>query len=129
MMELSNDCEFLAAALSALSGQLFLSTLVPGPNTKITRPFQLKYLWKTPESEVKYCDFNSWFLPHNSPEPIAKSMKTLYIKTLTGKSIQVSIDQSSYIFKLKEKILDKEGNPPPPPDCQKLISNGNFMRD
>ena len=98
-MELSKDYEFIATAMTAISGHLFLSTLVPGPNTKIPRPFQLKYLWQTPESEVKYCDFNSWFLPHNSPEPIAKS-------------IQLSIDQSSHIFKLKEKILDKEGIPP-----------------
>ena len=117
-MQLSKDYEFIAAAMTAISGQLFLSTLVPGPNTKIPQPFRLDYLWQCDESEVKYCDLNlfkeriqTWFLPKYkySHELIEKNMKTLYIKTLTGKTKTVSINPSSYVFNLKEKIQEKEG--------------------
>ena len=135
MTELSKDYEFIAAAMTAISGHLFLSTIVPGPNTKIPFPYRPEYLWQCPESEVKYCDPNSfkeriqpWFYPQPQiqTEQIGENMNTFYIKTLTGKTITVSIHRSRYVYNLKEKIQEKEGIPP---NHQKLVGGGCNMRD
>ena len=130
MMELSKDYEFIAAAMTAISGQLFLSTLVPGPNTKIPHPFRPDYLWQCDESEVKYCDLNlfkeriqTWFCPQIQPEQIEEKLNTFYIKTLTGKTIKVSAHPSCYAINLKEKIQEKEGIPP---YHQKLVVAGGI---
>ena len=66
-MELSIDHEFLAAALTAITGDFFLTTIVPGPNIKIPLPYSADYLWSSrwrdPEPTVEPCKLvNSEFV-------------------------------------------------------------------
>ena len=133
-MELSTDYEFLAAALTAVTGDLFLSTLVPGPNTIIPRPYSPNYLWsgrwRDPEPTISPCKLHAvserthtWFCPIESEK---REEKPLNLKTLTGKSIKIFIDRSSLVGTLKLKIQDVEGIPA---DQQRLITGGKQMED
>lgn len=46
------------------------------------------------------------------------------IKTLTGKEIEIDIDPEDEIEKIKERVYEKEGIPPPQ---QRLIFGGKQM--
>jgi ubiquitin-like protein Nedd8 len=46
------------------------------------------------------------------------------IKTLTGKEIEIDIDPNDEIEKIKERVYEKEGIPPPQ---QRLIFGGKQM--
>ncbi|VDD80505.1 unnamed protein product [Mesocestoides corti] len=48
------------------------------------------------------------------------------VKTLTGKEIEIDIDPSDKIERIKERIEEKEGIPPPQ---QRLIFSGKQMND
>ena len=115
-MELAEDNEFLAAAITAVTGDLFLSTLVPGPNTKLPRRYCTDYLWSSryrdPDVKVEFCKLESiseriktWYCPKIPSKKYEE--KPLIIKTLTGKRIRIFIDHSSFAYNLKEKIQDK----------------------
>ena len=138
-MELSTDHEFLAAAITAVTGDLFLSTIVPGPNTEIPPPYRADYLWNglrtdTPQLEVEPCKLESisqkiqtWYCPKNQPGTEQMKENPLNIKTLlSGRMIQVFIDRSSFTYNLKEKIQDLEGIPI---DQQRLVCGGKQMED
>jgi len=48
------------------------------------------------------------------------------VKTLTGKEIEIDIDPTDEIERIKERVYEKEGIPPPQ---QRLIFGGKQMVD
>jgi ubiquitin len=54
------------------------------------------------------------------------TLKDLFVKTLTGKSITVTVPNNATVKYLKEAIQDKEGIPP---EQQRLIYSGEGLSD
>ena len=111
-MELSTDYEF-----TAVTGDLFLSTLVPGPNTIIPPPYcaDLPWgmAWRNPQFKVEPCNLESicarmqtWYCPKIPPDPDQNNENPLNIITATGETIKICINRSNFVIHLKEKIQD-----------------------
>ena len=108
-IELDKDYEFLAAAVSALTGGLVVASEVPGPHTTIPPPYHPDYLLN--KKNIDICDFNSfnnqtrtWFCPQPPQESLKET--PLSIKTIWGASCSVLIDQACSVRTLREKIQE-----------------------
>ena len=122
-MELSQNYEFLAAALTAVTGDLVLDTEVPGENTTIPARYNPEHLWH----EEKDNTFNlesldelvlTYYCP---PQDEITEAPVLYIRTVTGVKLKVFIDRSCSVLSLKQKIQEKTGISP---DQQRLMAGG-----
>merc|ERR1712142_78392 len=62
-------------------------------------------------------------LPLNNTKPAIMLIK---VKTLTGKEIEIDIEPTDKVERIKERVEEKEGIPPPQ---QRLIFSGKQMND
>ena len=124
-MELSQNYEFLAAALTAITGDLVLDTPVPGDNTKIPERYNIKHLWNG-EKENSFdletlCErVLTYYCP---PKDENTEGPPLYIRTMTGVTIKLFIDRSNTVLCLKKKIQEEIDIHP---DQQRLLPYGWF---
>ena len=69
---------------------------------------------------------------HASQKPLRSAQLSPYlapqikVKTLTGKEIEIDIEADDTIARIKERVEEKEGIPPPQ---QRLIFGGKQMTD
>ena len=65
--------------------------------------------------------------PHtHAPHCAAARTAQIKVKTLTGKEIEIDIETDDTISRIKERVEEKEGIPPPQ---QRLIFGGKQMQD
>ena len=116
-MDLSEDLNFLAAAITAITGDYIFAIKIrspdPSSNTQTrSRSPQPEWVWNEEKTDI--CDLSSfrdrtitWYYP----PPDTREKGLLSIRYITGDKIKLSVDSSSSVLSLKEKIRDMEGKP------------------
>jgi len=67
----------------------------------------------------------SYFIVRTKPNHVLAIM-LIKVKTLTGKEIEIDIEPTDKVERIKERVEEKEGIPPPQ---QRLIFSGKQMND
>ena len=129
-IELDKDYEFLAAAVSALTGDLVVYSEVPGPHTMIPPPYHPEYLLD--KNNIDVCDYNSltdrtrtWFCPQPPQESLKET--SLSIKTIWGAESSVLIDHACSVRTLREKIQESSLRLPADSDYSLVGNDGRRM--
>ena len=65
-------------------------------------------------------------LSSSSHSLVSRRRAQIKVKTLTGKEIEIDIESDDTIARIKERVEEKEGIPPPQ---QRLIFGGKQMAD
>jgi len=117
-MEFATDENFLAKALSILSGHSIIapSGKIPDFGQLVEEVFSLDSLHKHTLGWVEG-------LPATLP---SLDDIEIVVKTLTGKNITLKLDPSTTIKLLKDAIQDKEGLPP---DMQRFVFSGKALEE
>ena len=127
-MELSQNYEFLAAALTAVTGDLVLDTAVPGDNTSIPDRYNPEHLWHEEYKNIFDLEaLDERVLTFYCP-PLDEITEgpVLYIKTVTGVKLTLFMDRSKSVLSLKQKIQEKTGIPP---EQQRLIASTSLSQE
>jgi len=73
--------------------------------------------------------FSEWKNPRKSKSILSGydfDIMLIKVKTLTGKEIEIDIEPTDKVERIKERVEEKEGIPPPQ---QRLIFSGKQMND
>ena len=137
---MSNDMRFLATATMVITGDIVFDKKVlccwdelGGLNSnfhcKKENCAHINWTWNDKgglQNILRQDQFNERILTYFCPKPKTISETILNVKMLTGKKIEVLVDQSCSVLTMKEKIQDTEGIPP---NQQRLVSSGVAWED
>ena len=131
-MDISSNKNFLAGALSALSGQSIVQPPEDSDGFKLFNmagmACALGVISDKPKFDMDSLHKHTLIWVDNSTAPTASlpSPITVWVKTLTGKKFTVDVNPAKTVEMFKLKIREKEGTPL---DQQRLIHAGLQLED